>query len=147
MAQSAAPSAKLSAELAAKEPLAQCNVIVQWKHTPTESTHQKVVSLGGSIRRRYTTVPFGAYSIQGSALQDLANDSEVAFIAIDRPGRIEINQSGVLGSLFFVLSARKQASIIELFHRRSKHDAQQPETTGFSWNASWRGTGIGGLPT
>ena len=73
-----------SPELGAKEPQAVSNVIVQWKHKPTEAQHQEVVSRGGVIRRRYSTLSFGAYSLSNAAIQDLAHDPDVAYIAPDR---------------------------------------------------------------
>ncbi len=84
-AQSTGHNPKLSAELVAKDPLAQCNVIVQWKHIASEASHQKVLSRGGTIRRRYAKMAFGAYTVRASALNDLANDPEVSFVAPDRP--------------------------------------------------------------
>ena len=85
MAQSASQVQKLSAELAAKDPRAQVNVIVQWKHKPTEATHLKVLSRGGLIRQRYSSITAGAYSMSAAAIQDLANDPDVVYIAPDRP--------------------------------------------------------------
>ncbi len=85
MAQSTSPVQKLSAELAAKDPAALVNVIVQWKHKPTEVDHLKVLSRGGLIRQRYSSITAGAYSMSAGAIQELANDPAVEYIAPDRP--------------------------------------------------------------
>ena len=83
-AQSVVTLPKLSVELSTKDPLTQVNVIVLWKHKPTELSHLKVISRGGLLRRRYTSLLSGAYTLPAAALHDLANDPEVAFIVPDR---------------------------------------------------------------
>jgi serine protease AprX len=75
---------KLSSNLAAGVP-AQCNVIVQWKHKPTELEHQKVFGKGGTLRRSFSNLASAAYSLPSSSLSELANDAEVVFISPDRP--------------------------------------------------------------
>jgi serine protease AprX len=85
MGQSTSQVQKLSAELAAKDPFAQVNVIVQWKHKPTEANQLKVLSRGGLIRQRYSAITAGAYSMSAAAIQELANDPDVEYIAPDRP--------------------------------------------------------------
>jgi hypothetical protein len=76
---------KLSEELVDKSPFAQCNGVVQWKHSPTEVNQQKVLIRRGVVRRRYGKIALGAHTISASAPADLANDSDVVFIAPDRP--------------------------------------------------------------
>jgi serine protease AprX len=76
---------KMSDDLTLVDPQTQCNVIVLWKHVPEDQEHQKVISRGGKLRRRFSKLSSAAYSIPGSALSDLANDPDVAFIAPDRP--------------------------------------------------------------
>jgi len=83
-AQTANLTPKLAADLVASDSLAQCNVIVQWNQIPTAAHHQKVISRGGNLRRSYSNVRSGAYSIPFSALGDLANDPDVKFITPDR---------------------------------------------------------------
>ena len=85
MAQNTSQVQKLSAELAEKDPRAQVNVIVQWKHKPTEANHLKVLNRGGLIRQRYSSIAAGAYSMSAAAVQELANDPDVEYIAPDRP--------------------------------------------------------------
>jgi serine protease AprX len=82
---------KLSADLAAADPQAQCNVIVQWKHIPTERDHQKVYSRGGTLRRAFSRMSSAAYSIPASELSGLANDPDVVFITPDRPIRAKLD--------------------------------------------------------
>jgi serine protease AprX len=65
---------------------AKVDVIVQFTAAPTEHHHQKVLSRGGVLTHDLSGVIRGAaYSVPASAIADLADDPEVAYVAPDRP--------------------------------------------------------------
>jgi serine protease AprX len=86
---------KLSADLVTADLQTQRAVIVQWKHVPSEAHHQKVLTRGGALRRRFASMSSAAYSLPASALNNLANDPEVAFIAPDRPVRAKLDYTTI----------------------------------------------------
>ncbi len=88
-----ADSPKISKDLAGSNGSAPVNVIVQFNHAPTTLYHQKVLSLGGALRRELALVNAGAYSIPASALPALAADPDVVYITPDRPLRSAGNGS------------------------------------------------------
>lgn len=81
-----APELQSLAEQAQLSPTASKNVrvIVQFKQTPTQHHFDKVQARGGKMGARLDLVNGGAFSLPASALKDLADDDEVAFIAPDR---------------------------------------------------------------
>ena len=80
-----AGSPKMSKDLEGKNAFDQVDVIVQFTQAPTARHHQKVLSRGGKINRELGLVKSGAYTMPTSALEDLANDPDVAYISPDRP--------------------------------------------------------------
>jgi len=60
-------------------------VIVQYKQTPTTLHHQQVADRGGRLYQELGVVRGGAYTLPASALNSLADDDDVAFIAPDHP--------------------------------------------------------------
>src|SRR5579883_2071794 len=62
------------------------DVIVEYKEAPTAVHHEKVLSRGGVLKRELGGAIRGAaYTIPASAIEDLARDSQVVYIAPDRP--------------------------------------------------------------
>jgi len=84
VAMAPAQNKKLSPELQ-NPPDGAVNVIVQFTAPPTARHHQKVLSRGGTLRQELGLVQAAAYSMPSSAVADLANDPEVAYVAPDRP--------------------------------------------------------------
>ena len=79
-----AAGSKISRDLAGVSREATVDVIVQFTATPTARHHEKVTRLGGTLKREFSMVKAGHYSIPASKLEDLANDPEVAYISPDR---------------------------------------------------------------
>ncbi len=76
---------KLAPELSNAMPGNTAQVIVVWKHVPDATQHGKVTQRGGELRRAFSYIPAGAYSVPAQNLHDLANDPDVVYIAPDRP--------------------------------------------------------------
>lgn len=76
---------KMSEDLEGIPPSTQVDVIVQFTQAPTARHHRKVLDRGGKLKRELGLIKGGAYSLPGSALEDLAQDGDVAFISPDRP--------------------------------------------------------------
>jgi serine protease AprX len=79
-----AGSPKLAKDLEAMDAADQVHVIIQFKQAPTERHHQKIRDRGGVVRGKLDVIKGGAYTLPASALNDLANDDEVAYISPDR---------------------------------------------------------------
>src|SRR5216683_1597062 len=75
---------------------ASVDVIIQFNQTPTEAHHQKVQNKGGVLKTKLDFIKGAHYSVPVDALDDLANDPDVAYISPDRE---------VSGSLDYVTSA------------------------------------------
>src|SRR6266581_4177259 len=75
---------------------ATVDVIIQFNQTPTAAHHQKVQDKGGVLKTNLDFIKAGHYSVPTGALDDLANDPDVAYISPDRE---------VSGSLDYVTSA------------------------------------------
>ena len=88
--QAAAPAShpeKLSRELQGLTPVdpsSSVDVIVQYKHAPTEAQHQKVRDRGGVVKSKLDAIQGGAYTISAGTLADLTNDPEVSYVSPDR---------------------------------------------------------------
>ena len=59
-------------------------VIVQYKVTPTEEHHQKVVALGGRLNAKMDFIKSAHYTVPSSALAALAEDPDVAYVTPNR---------------------------------------------------------------
>lgn len=112
---SAAPphTPKLSSDLANADPASNVRVIVQWNSTPDEAKERKVLDRGGLVHSRLKAVKASVTTLSADAARDLANDSEVAYIAPDRPVHAKLDYT----------AAAINASA--------------------AWNAGWNGNGIG----
>src|ERR1700728_1223148 len=110
---SAAPPAKVSADLANADPQSTVRVIVQWNSAPDSTKHQKVLARGGALQSTLLSIKAGVYTVPAQALSGLANDPDVAYIATDRPVRAKLDYT----------AAAINASA--------------------SWSAGWTGEGIG----
>jgi serine protease AprX len=88
-------------------------VIVRWRSAPTGSFHQKVTGRGGQLISTLDSIRSSAYTVPSAALPDLANDSDVEYIAPDRPvsAKLDYTVAAVNGSM--------------------------------AWNSGWTGAGIG----
>ena len=76
---------KLAAELQNVDDLdASVDVIVQYKHAPTEAHHRRVSERGGQLQRRLNIIRAAHYSISARQLEALSKDPDVEFISPDR---------------------------------------------------------------
>jgi len=80
-----AGSPKMSKDLEGKNPSDLVDVIVQFKQAPSQMHFSKVQGRGGLLKRQLGLVKGGAFRLPASALKELANDPDVAYIAPDRP--------------------------------------------------------------
>src|SRR5271169_3411768 len=74
---------KLGRDFNRIDPKSTVDVIIQYKHVPTEADHQWVRGQGGTVRRRYGRVRAGVYTVRASALKALANNPNVTYITPD----------------------------------------------------------------
>ena len=112
---------KLAPELQKRNSSNAVNVIVQFKASPTARHDQKVLSRGGQFRQHLGLVKGGAYTVPPSALADLANDPEVAYISPDR---------GLQG-----FSNASSDSVLD-YHNETINSS-------YGWSLNLDGTGIG----
>lgn len=90
----AAPrKSKVSGDLQNADPSSTMNVIVQWKNAPGQEQDDKIVNRGGKVDRKFSRMKVGKYKIPGYALDDLAQDPDVAFISPDRPVKAKLDYS------------------------------------------------------
>ena len=75
---------KIAPDLGGVDRTSKVDVIIQFKHVPTEAQHQKVRNQGGMLRAPFELLKGALYSVPASALERLANDPEVAYISPDR---------------------------------------------------------------
>ena len=61
------------------------DVIVQFKHSPSDSRMQTVKALGGVSRHRLNVIRGGLFSLSVNGIRALAKDPEVAYISPNRP--------------------------------------------------------------
>jgi len=84
---------KLAKDLEKIDRNATVDVIVQFKQTPTEAQDQKVKSKGGMDRASLDLIKGKAYSLPVSALRELADDRDVAWISPDRPVKLMMDRT------------------------------------------------------
>src|ERR1700687_5490730 len=82
---------KLSEDLHAVDPAATVDVIVQFRSTPTEGRHRKIMARGGIVKARLEGIKAGAYSLPARELEALEQDPEVTHISPDRPVRAALD--------------------------------------------------------
>ena len=86
---------KISADLDGLLPDKTVDVIIQYKHAPSEAHHQKVRGKGGLHKRSLDLINGSLYSVPAGAIEELAADADVAFISPDRPVRAFLNYASV----------------------------------------------------
>src|SRR5579864_6367715 len=80
----AAQHPKLSHELSALEADGPVDVIVQYKTTPTEANHLRMIAKGATHQRNLGVIKGAVYRISGRAAAQLADDPDVVYVAPDR---------------------------------------------------------------
>jgi serine protease AprX len=76
----------LAPELQGRDAADSVDVIVQYKHIPTDRHFAKVTGKGAEVKAKLGSVKGGAFAhLPASALADLAADPEVAYVSPDRP--------------------------------------------------------------
>src|ERR1700738_2130848 len=76
---------KLSKDLDGVNPGSTVNVIIQYKHAPTDQDHQKMQSKGATHESDLAPLNGAVYSVKASAVASLSSDPNVAYISINRP--------------------------------------------------------------
>ena len=76
---------KLAVDLDNMDPNSNVEVIIQFKHSPTEAHHQMVRDRGGALRVSFHSIKGAVYTVPAGALEALANESEVTHISPNRP--------------------------------------------------------------
>lgn len=80
-----AGSPKMSKDLEGRNTSDLVDVIVQFRQTPTQTHFSKLQARGGLLKRQLGLVKGGSFRLPASALKDLANDPDVAYVSLDRP--------------------------------------------------------------
>jgi len=78
---------RMAPELGGVDETAAVNVIVEYRQTPTEDHHRRLQNLGGTVVAHLHSISADAVRLPARSLAALASDSEVAYIAPDRPVR------------------------------------------------------------
>jgi hypothetical protein len=68
-----------------KSPNQRVDVIVQFRQSPTRSHYQRMANLGGLRGRSLDLVRGGVFNLPVNAIQALANDPDVLYLAPNRP--------------------------------------------------------------
>ena len=68
-------------------------VIVQYKVAPTEAHHRRIAGLGGKLNTRMDFIKAAHYSVPASALDELANDPDIAYISPNRTVLAHVDQA------------------------------------------------------
>ncbi len=94
-------SEKIAKSLEVADPEATVEVIVQFKHPPTEAHHQMLLRMGAKHKADLHLIAGTAVSMPARSLAALANDPEVSFIAVDRPvhGLLDLTVAAVNASV------------------------------------------------
>src|SRR5579884_3562633 len=103
----AAPK-KVSPDLKNLEQMPSVNVIVQWKSSPDDNKHRKVIELGGVLQKVHSLINASAYTVPGSVINLLASDPDVAYITPDRPleAKLDLTAAAVNASYAWNLAVR-----------------------------------------
>ena len=88
---------KMADELSRADRNSMVDVIIQYNQMPTEAHHQKVRNKGGVLQRELHVIKAGHYTVPASALAELANDPDVAYIAPNRSlsGSLDLTAAAV----------------------------------------------------
>jgi serine protease AprX len=76
---------QLSSDLKSRNLTGNVEVIVQYKVAPTDSHHQRVASLGGTLHSRMDHIQAAHYTVPASAIKTLSGDPDAAYITPNRP--------------------------------------------------------------
>src|SRR5437763_7329415 len=76
---------KLSHDLRGVDPESNVDVIVQFKGTLTGQQHEALARRGALLKADLPSIKAGAYTVRAAALESLADDADVVFIAPDLP--------------------------------------------------------------
>jgi hypothetical protein len=89
-----AANSKVAPDLQSRLADGDVEVIVQYKSVPTAVHHKKVQARGGRLVRSMAHVKAAHYIVPGTAIEDLANDSEVTYVTPNRPvmGKVDITR-------------------------------------------------------
>src|SRR5437660_837824 len=63
------------------------DVIIVFRQPPTETQHEKVRHLGGTLKSVLSSVQAGVYTVPAEILKTLAADPDVVHVSPDRPVR------------------------------------------------------------
>ena len=89
LAQAAAQ--KLAPELRNLKTESRVDVIVQFRHTPTQAQHRKLLKRGGQLKDNLDIVRAAHYSISAKELEALSNDPDIEFISGDQDVKVTAN--------------------------------------------------------
>ena len=76
---------KIAEDLQKTDRGATVDIIVQFKHAPSEARHQRMRARGGVRKADLELLNGASYSIPASALDDLSADPEILYISLDHP--------------------------------------------------------------
>src|SRR3954466_9050063 len=79
-----AKSAKISSDLATRDPQSVADVIVQFHVKPDAAQHSRIAQLGGVRRADMDLIEASLYSIPVRALEALANNPNIRYVSPDR---------------------------------------------------------------
>jgi serine protease AprX len=74
---------KLSGELQSLSTQSNVQVIVQYKHDPTNADHQRMMDRGGQVNRVMHSIQAGSYSLPANALAALEEDPNIAHVSMN----------------------------------------------------------------
>ena len=78
---------KLAPELAYVDQNSNVNVIVQFKQSPTDADHQRMLQGGGQLRNKLGVVQAGSYKVPAGELARIGSDPQVSYVSPDRAVR------------------------------------------------------------
>jgi len=84
---------KIAKDLERADPSSMVDVIIQFKHPPTEAHHQKIRSRGGVHKKSLDLVNGSLYSVPAGKLKELADDPDVVRMSRDHEVRGMLNQT------------------------------------------------------
>ncbi|HZQ51912.1 MAG TPA: S8 family peptidase [Bryobacteraceae bacterium] len=88
-----AHSKKISGDLAHVSPQSTVRVIVQWHKATAAAAEQSIQNAGGVAVSKFKAVHGGVYTMQGSSLEQLADNPAVKYISLDRPLKTNLDNS------------------------------------------------------
>jgi serine protease AprX len=83
----------LSPELQGSNLPANLDVIIQYKQAPTASDDQFVTGKGGVVKRKFSTIRAGLYTVPSAVLNALTGNTNVAYISTDRTVQASLDQA------------------------------------------------------